>query len=114
MTGNLKLTKTVKYSKNQLLLFSMMPKDGTRITSTELVRKMMMRRKRDARRELEHPRNLVITTMKYGLIKKVNAHENFRICLTQQSGPYPIEYWIERKKKSDGRRSQVQIEDNAA
>ena len=86
--------KKVKYSKNQVLLFSFMPKNGERITSTELTKKLVNKRRRT---KVENPRNLVISTMRYGLIKKVNSCENFRINATRQHGPYPIEYWIVRK-----------------
>jgi len=93
-----------------MLLFSLLPKDGSRITSTTLMNRMMARRKKmDNKNDIDHPRNLVITTMRHGLIKKVNRHEeNFKICLTPQSGPYPIEYWIERRKKRNGHDGEVQ------
>ena len=100
-TSDIKLSKSVRYSRTQMLLFSLLPKDGRRITSTELMNRMMARRKKMTDKSvIGHPRNLVITTMRHGLIKRVNANEaHFKICLTPQSGPYPIEYWIERKKK---------------
>jgi hypothetical protein len=82
------------YSKGERSLFSLLPADGTSITSHELVRR---RQKREENWRIDYPGNTVSTLMR-SLIRKVARNkEPFKLRKSKQRGPYPTEYWIEFK-----------------
>ncbi len=87
---------TRHYSSNEKMLFDLVPKNGARITSNELVRL----RKAARRWPIANPRNSVISAMR-SLMEKIDANkEAFRLRQSPQLGPYPSEYWIENRNRA--------------
>ena len=82
----------VPYSKGEMRLFKMMPKDGTRVTTQDLVG-------RKSWGGIEFPRNSLNVTINSLREKVAKNKEAFKIMKTKQRGPHPIEYWIERAAK---------------
>jgi hypothetical protein len=93
-TNNLHLTEDalLPYSKTQKLLFTFLPKDGSKITSSELA----AMKKRATRWNIEFPTNAIITTMGHLMSKVARNKEPFRIKKSPPRGPIQSEFWIER------------------
>jgi len=85
----------INYSVSERELFRLLPKNGSKISSTKLTElKMKMLGDWD----VEHPQKNVTIAMT-SLRKKVEVNrEAFRICRTKRCGPHPIQYWVEWKK----------------
>jgi hypothetical protein len=86
---------TVNYSRGERQLFELLPKDGTKISSTDLTASREKRYKWD----IDNPRNAVSVTMTSLMQKIVRNREPFRLRKTPQRGPYPVEFWIEMLRK---------------
>jgi len=86
-------TKRNNYTPSEAALLKAMPGDGSKISSADLTDAW----KRTTKKRIAHPRNAVSGTMR-ALIKKVARNrEDFRIKRTPRSGPYSIEYWVEKR-----------------
>lgn len=92
--NNVHLTEngTKYYSRAQQILFSFVPKDGTRITSRELAEK----KKKAERWNIDFPRNAVITTMGHLMKNIIVNRERFRIRKSKPRGPHMAEFWLEK------------------
>lgn len=93
---NFVLTKKppkMNYSKSEIELFSLMPQNGGKINSTELVEARIKQYNWD----IANPRNALAVTMD-SLIGKIELNrEQFRLRKSKKHlGPYPIEFWLER------------------
>src|SRR5262245_28271209 len=84
------------YSKGEQTLFSLMPKDGTEITSAELAR---LREEQDGGWRVDNPRRTVLLQMKTLMRKVTDNKEAFRIKKGKQRGPYPVWFKIEDRQK---------------
>jgi ATP-dependent DNA ligase len=80
------------YSKAQLVLFDLLPKDGSKITTKELVEKRQAREK--ANWPVDFPRQIVTSTMQILIERVTENRESFRIRKSHRCGPRPITYWI--------------------
>ena len=85
--------KFTKYADGEVTLFAFLPQNGSRINSKEL----MVLRKKANRWHPGHPLNVISGVMR-SLRKKIDENgEKFRLCKTAQSGPHPVEFWLERR-----------------
>ena len=88
------------YSPSQRQLFEFMPKDGTRIKSTDLA---LMKIKK-FKWTVDNPYNAVSVHMRH-LRKKINKNkEPFELMKSKARGPYSVEFWIERRVVSTERK----------
>jgi hypothetical protein len=88
------LASDKRYSRSERELFSLMPKDGTKISSIALSEK----RKKKFDWDIDNPRNVVIVTMDQLRKKIIRNKEPFRLVKTEKRlGPYPTEFWIEMR-----------------
>jgi hypothetical protein len=80
----------IPYSKGEMMLFKMLPKDGSRITSEQLA----SAKQKKSEFEITYPRNSIASTMKSLMMKIEKNREPFRVVKTQQRGPHPTQFWI--------------------
>ena len=83
-----------KYSKTEKLLFSYVPRSGKTITSTEILER---RRKDEKDWNVDNPRNVISLVMRSLIVKIARNRESFRLRKSERFGPYPTEYWIEKR-----------------
>jgi hypothetical protein len=80
------------YSARERSVFKLLPKDGKRITTNQLVK---LYYKNDSR-QLNANANIVGVIR--SLIRKVDVNkEPFRIQKSARAGPHPLEYWLEKR-----------------
>ena len=82
-----------RYTSKEKAVWSAIPKkEGKRITTSDLIVKVY------DDREPEHARESVMLHAKH-LIEKIKKNrEPFVLCRSSRLGPYPSEFWIERRK----------------
>ena len=83
--------KTTNYSGTERTMFDLMPKDGTKIGSHDL----MHRRYLDGPWDVENPLNIISVIMNK-LIRKVKENdEDFVICKDKKrTGNHKVAYWV--------------------
>lgn len=91
-------SKRKPYSDGERELFQLLPKNGKRISSAQL---MIMKKRRSATWLVKHPRNNVTVTMKHLIAKVRHNRESFVVHQSKRVGPHPIEYWIEVRHPTD-------------
>jgi len=100
------LTKfpAIRYTMMENHLFDVLPKNGKKVTSADLVEKRMAMGDWD----VLNPRKNITTTMQRLLEKIDDNEEPFRIAKAEKAtGHHTVEYWLERRprarKKANGR-----------
>jgi len=84
----------VPYSRSQRELFALIPKNGDKIKSTALAKLKAKKHKWI----VDNPNNAVSVHMIH-LQSRINANkEPFELMKTDQHGPYPVEYWIVKRR----------------
>jgi hypothetical protein len=83
----------IPYSKGEMMLFNMLPKDGGRITSEQLA----SAKQKKSEFKITYPRNSIASTMKSLMMKIEKNGEPFRVLKSPQQGPHPTKFWIVNK-----------------
>jgi len=87
----------VRYSPSEQQLLNLLPKDGTRITTSDLVNK------RYGKNVPLNGQKIVMSAMRSLIDKVVIKREPFRVRRSTRRGPKPIEFWIDQKKDVSAR-----------
>lgn len=82
----------LRYSPMEQSILALLPDDGTKVSSEQIVELHYGKRKRPF-----NARKIIIGVLR-GLIQKSNRNrESFKIHKSARKGPYPIMFWIERR-----------------
>jgi hypothetical protein len=82
----------INYSPNERRAFAILPKDGRRITTVEITRKIYQR----STKKPYYARQATLGVMDE-LVRKVMANkERFVIKRSARRGPHPISFWLEK------------------
>lgn len=84
----------MRYSGREQKFLALLPKDGSKISSTRIGDLFYGRATRPF-----HSRVIIIGVMRSLMRKVRHNREPFRVVKGPQSGPRPIEFWIERAGK---------------
>lgn len=80
----------VRYSNQERVIFDALPKDGSRISSLELIGRVYKRGQTPF-----HARTIVVGCAR-SLLKKIEHNkEPFRLAKTKPAGPTPVQFWLE-------------------
>src|SRR6187455_2187870 len=97
MSNELKLTpySRTKYSAAEKMMFDLIPKDGTKIRSSDLVHKRLMHGEWD----VANPQNIITVTMN-NLIRKISTNgEKFKVMKDgKRVGHHVVEYYVEKRR----------------
>lgn len=89
----LKEKASVRYSRSERNAFRFLPKDGTRIDTNTLTDKIY----KSTDRRPFNDRQVVLGVMNR-LARKVQLNrEPFRVQRSERQGPYPVNFWIEKR-----------------
>jgi len=80
----------MKFSELEQRLFDLLPKDGSRVTSRDLIEKYY-----GAERPF-NARAIVIDRLKTIAAKAEHANAPWRVCKGPRVGPHPMEFWLEQ------------------
>lgn len=84
--------KPISLSKTEQKLFDCFPRGGIKISTTEMVNRMYP----DEASRPFHARSTVLTRATVLARKLESMDSEFRLRKSEQAGPKPIYYWIER------------------
>ena len=84
----------VRYSPTEQRILALLPEDGTKLSSDEIIDLHYGKRKRPF-----NARQTVIGALRTLIRKSVKNREPFRICKSERKGPHPMKFWIERKNE---------------
>ncbi len=90
----LKAVETVRYSRTEQQLFKLLPQNGKRITTEELIERVYDGRKRARPLNPRQSMNSALTRLREKVLRN---KEPFRIEKSELRGPHPAEWWIERR-----------------
>ena len=88
------VSKKYKYSPTEQRVLALLPSDGTKLTSGEI----MDLHFGTAKRKPLNAQKIIIGILRSLMLKSSRNREPFRICKSARKGPYPIKFWIEERK----------------
>lgn len=83
----------MKYSPSEQRMLKLLPRNGRKLTSVELVEKFY----NGSGEAPYHARNIVITVLRSLRRKTAHNKEEFRVASTPRSGPIPMSFWLEQR-----------------
>lgn len=90
----------VRYSPEEQRIFRLLPKDGRQRSSTAILNRFYGVADQGPP---FHKRKIVIGLLS-SLMRKTDCNkEHFRVCKTKRSGPIPISFWLEPRRKKNGK-----------
>jgi hypothetical protein len=81
----------IRYSPTEQSVLAILPDDGTKLTSDQIMDSHYGRRKP------LNARKIIIGVMRSLIIKSNRNKETFRICKSARKGPHPMKFWMERR-----------------
>lgn len=85
--------KVIRYSPTEQRVLALLPSDGTKISSGEIIDLHF-----GTRRKPLNAQKIIIGVLRSLMQKSSRNKEPFRICKSARKGPYPIKFWIEERK----------------
>jgi len=82
----------IKYSPSEEKILKLIPKNGSRVSSEELLKLFYGRKQRPF-----FARNVIIGTLRSLARKMEKNHDPYRLHKSERKGPKPIDFWIEPK-----------------
>ena len=85
------------YSKKELALFRLIPKDGKHIDTDKLLSGLYGGKKGEPYQYPYNGRTAMTGAMRSLIDKVKRNNEPFRVMKSERRGPHPMEFWIEGK-----------------
>lgn len=82
----------LRYSPMEQSILALLPGDGTKVSSEEIIAAHYGKRKRPF-----NARQIIIGVLRTLMRKSNRNRESFKICKSARKGPHPMKFWIEKR-----------------